>query len=450
MHYLKLAVRSGFFLAALILYLTGNLEKTVARGVFPAIVWIWYFAEMALRFIPWKMESMGCEKVFSKNYKDTQRGVEPKNQSWRATFTVAAVWLALNGAIFALYLSGVIDKWLLAIVALAYGVCDIVCILFFCPFQTWFMKNRCCTTCRIYNWDFAMLFTPFLLIPSLYTYTLLGFALVILLRWEITYKLHPERFSERTNESLRCQNCTEKLCRHKVQLKHYISRHRDILFEKLEPVVERLDREAAPIAEKYEEIEEGLIDTARIAITAAKDTYERAKDKTVEVVEKTKEATEKIVDKTKEAVEKTRDFTKEATEKIVDKTKEAVEKTRDFTKEATEKIVDKTKETAEKIADKTKATFGKSTEKTAAKKSQAEQSPTDKSTTEQPPEQSTASSAHEKNNSSSATKLPPEQENSVAVPNGTTLENPTADEPHTIAPEAASAEVISDKSPVGK
>ena len=62
----------------------------------------------------------------------------------------------------------VIDKYFLFMVGLAYGVCDIICILFFCPFQTWFMKNRCCTTCRIYNWDFAMLCTPFLLIPGFY------------------------------------------------------------------------------------------------------------------------------------------------------------------------------------------------------------------------------------------------------------------------------------------
>ena len=33
------------------------------------------------------------------------------------------------------------------------------------------------------------------------------------------FYLHPERFSEKTNEYLRCANCTEKLCVHKKQLK---------------------------------------------------------------------------------------------------------------------------------------------------------------------------------------------------------------------------------------
>jgi hypothetical protein len=39
-----------------------------------------------------------------------------------------------------------------------------------------------------------------------------------LIRWEITFFLHPERFSEETNDYLQCGNCTEKLCAHKKQL----------------------------------------------------------------------------------------------------------------------------------------------------------------------------------------------------------------------------------------
>ena len=98
------------------------------------------------------------------------------------------------------------------------------------PFQTWFMKNRCCTTCRIYNWDFAMMFTPLVFIPSLYTYSLLGFALALLIRWEVTYRLHPERFSPATNRYLSCANCKEKLCSHKKQLRGFLKKYRDRFF----------------------------------------------------------------------------------------------------------------------------------------------------------------------------------------------------------------------------
>ena len=49
--------------------------------------------------------------------------------------------------------------------------------------------------------------------------SLLALSLVLLLRWEITFYRHPERFSEETNEYLHCKNCTEKLCMHKKQLR---------------------------------------------------------------------------------------------------------------------------------------------------------------------------------------------------------------------------------------
>ena len=277
-----------------ILYVTGNVRDFSDFPVLHAIIWIWYMVEMIVRLlIPTDLESMGCQKVFVKNYKAPKVEREPKNQSWKTTLLVTVVWFALNGIFYALRLTNVIDKYFLFMIGLAYGVCDIICILFFCPFQTWFMKNRCCTTCRIYNWDFAMLCTPFLLIPGFYAYSLLAVSLLILARWEVTYKLHPERFSERTNESLRCANCTEKLCKHKVQLQHYIKKHKDSLFEKLEPV------------------EKGI-----------RETYEKVKDKTAETIEKTKDAIEKTVDFTKDTYGIVKDKTKETYGLVKDRTKE--------------------------------------------------------------------------------------------------------------------------------
>ena len=63
-----------------------------------------------------------------------------------------------------------------------------------------------------------MMFTPFVFIPNLYTWSLLALSLALLLRWEITLKMHPERFSEKTNANISCVNCQEKLCHHKKQL----------------------------------------------------------------------------------------------------------------------------------------------------------------------------------------------------------------------------------------
>ena len=232
MHYIKLVYRSLLFLTAVTLYIISRVQNTgeLFRGFenkywLLGIVWLVYAVEMVLRFFPSRLESMGCQKQFKKNYIPVKQA-KLKRQSWKRTFAVSAAWVLLNGIIGVLYYTKCIDAGILILISLAYGVCDMICILFFCPFQTWFMKNRCCTTCRIYNWDFAMMFTPLIFIPDWYTYSLLGCALVLLARWEISYRMYPERFSETTNQCLDCARCKEKLCRHKKQLQGFLKKHK--------------------------------------------------------------------------------------------------------------------------------------------------------------------------------------------------------------------------------
>ena len=234
MHFIKLFLRSALFLGVLCLYIVMRIKGTgiflEAQDKLPfllLLIWIVYAAEMACRFFPSKWESPGCQKQFLKNYKPTGK-TKPRLQSWKRTFAVAMAWFALNGVIGILYYTHLIDKGILILISLAYGVCDMICILFFCPFQTWFMKNRCCTDCRIYNWDFAMMFTPYVFIPHFYTWSLLALSLLLLFRWEFTFRRHPERFSEETNACVSCKECTEKLCKHKKQLIAFIRKQKFI------------------------------------------------------------------------------------------------------------------------------------------------------------------------------------------------------------------------------
>lgn len=230
MHYWKLIYRSLLFLAAVGLYIINRVKHPGTMfiemdhlHIVLVIIWIVYAVEMLLRFIPSDFESMGCQKQFKKNYMPTNR--EPsqvKLTSKGRVLAVLAAWIGLNGLIGILYYTGVIDAGILVLISLAYSVCDMICILFFCPFQTWFMKNRCCTTCRIYNWDFPMMFTPFIFIPSVYTWSLLAMAILLVIRWEVTVHKHPEYFSEVTNKNLSCAQCQEKLCHYKKQLRTFI------------------------------------------------------------------------------------------------------------------------------------------------------------------------------------------------------------------------------------
>ena len=230
LHYVKLVLRSILFVGALTLYILNfaiSEEFVKYLYCFLAIVWILYAVEIFLRLFPSKIESPGCQKQFKKNYIQINTDFKPNVQSWQRTFFAFLSWIILNGIIGVLYFVGIITQEILILISLAYGVCDMICILFFCPFQTWIMKNRCCTTCRIYNWDFAMMFTPFIFIPNWYTWSLLGLSLVLLLRWELSIKRHPERFATNTNEYIACKNCTEKLCSHKKQLQGFIKKHKD-------------------------------------------------------------------------------------------------------------------------------------------------------------------------------------------------------------------------------
>lgn len=231
LHYIKFVFRSLLFLLAVGAYIYNRINGTKEtfggfenNNILLGFIWAVFFTEMLLRFFPSRLESMGCQKQFSKNYVPTGETRSPDSK--KTTFIVLASWILLNLIFGILYLTGVFDRGIMLLISLAYSVCDIICILFFCPFQTWIMKNKCCGTCRIYNWDYAMMFTPLLFVKNIYSWTLLGGALLLLLRWEVTFYKYPERFIEESNESLSCRMCEEKLCHHKKQLRIFLKKQR--------------------------------------------------------------------------------------------------------------------------------------------------------------------------------------------------------------------------------
>ena len=234
-HYLKLAFRILLFGFALGIYIFNKVNGHAhpfgdpdSNSIYWAIVWIFFISGMVLRIFPSELETVGCQKQLKRNYVPTGEE-KPSLTPWRATLSLTIAWIALNLVFGILYLTGVFDAGILVLIALAYGVCDIVCILFFCPIRDWFLKNKCCADCRIYNWDYAMMFTPFVFIPHPFTYSLLGLSLVLLVMWEVTYKRHPERFAKNTNASLACKNCKEKPCRHKRRIARIMKRGKEKL-----------------------------------------------------------------------------------------------------------------------------------------------------------------------------------------------------------------------------
>ena len=224
LHYIRLVYRTALFILLLVNYIRFRLfsEVTFIDKVenMPAILyitWAVFVVEMIMRFFPSKYESPGCQKQFARNYVKTG-STDISIPDNNAAVLVALIWIVFNGIFGALYMADVLDDGIMILLCSAYSICDIICILFFCPFQSWFMKNKCCSSCRIYNWDYAMMFTPLFFVRKSYTWSLLALSVALLIRWELTFYLHPERFSEKTNDYLKCANCSEKLCFHKKQL----------------------------------------------------------------------------------------------------------------------------------------------------------------------------------------------------------------------------------------
>lgn len=183
------------------------------------ILWaIWMF-DMILQLckVP-KYWPLGSQKFLEHRYLPDMKGLDihiVKNYMKKLTndsISVAIAWVLLISNIGILYFTKTIPYGIVVLCSTAFYVCDIICVVVWCPFKTFFMHNKCCTTCRIFNWDHAMMFSPLLFIPGIFTYSLVGLSFIVLIVWEVACTLHPERFMEKTNCALRCQNCKDRLC----------------------------------------------------------------------------------------------------------------------------------------------------------------------------------------------------------------------------------------------
>lgn len=105
-----------------------------------------------------------------------------------------------------------VDRKYVYLIFFALNFADYFCILLWCPFRSWFLKNTCCNTCRISNWDRIMKFSILIFIPNIYTITIFVLGVIIFLYWEYHHFVHPERFYRISNQMLWCTNCDKVTC----------------------------------------------------------------------------------------------------------------------------------------------------------------------------------------------------------------------------------------------
>ncbi len=182
------------------------------------ILWGIWVVDMVCQLIPVKTHlALGSQKLFRHRFRPNRDKINyPALKKYITSTTKAAgkvmvLWVALIAVIGSLYFAKVFDKKTLFWISVVFYVCDLICVLIWCPFRL-ILKNRCCTTCRIFNWDHLMMFSPIIFIGGFYAISLFVLAVAVWLVWELCILMYSERFWEFSNEALKCSNCTDKLC----------------------------------------------------------------------------------------------------------------------------------------------------------------------------------------------------------------------------------------------
>ena len=182
------------------------------------LLWGVWVIDMAAQLFPLRTHiSLGSQKLWKMRFRPLKErfSVDALKKhiisTTRGAYKVMLLWIALIAAIGYLHHIDVLPDVALFIITVVFYVCDLICVLIWCPFRL-IMRTRCCTTCRIFNWDHLMMFSPLLFFPSVYCWSLLGLSIVAWLVWELAIFLHPERFWEGANAALTCASCTDKLC----------------------------------------------------------------------------------------------------------------------------------------------------------------------------------------------------------------------------------------------
>ena len=182
------------------------------------VLWLVWVLDMIAQLLPVRAQiSLGSQKLWHMRFKPIREAVNMEKMKQhiadmsRSAGWVMLLWAGLIAVLGMLKWQGILTDVALFMATIIFYVCDLICVLIWCPFRL-IMKNRCCTTCRIFNWDHLMMFSPLLFVPSFYCWSLLAMSILAWAVWEIAVLLHPERFWEGANAALTCASCTDKLC----------------------------------------------------------------------------------------------------------------------------------------------------------------------------------------------------------------------------------------------
>ena len=223
-YFVRLFFRIAIFIACLIMcFNSQNFDILEGMNFFNGfhvlhLLWLVWVCDMLLQIVPIKNKvALGSQKLFANRFQPILEKINYESLknyvivTTKAAYKVFAVWTILIAGIGALYYFDIINEVWLFMITVFFYVCDLICVLIWCPFRL-LMKNKCCTTCRIFNWDHLMMFSPLIFIGGFFAISLVVMAMLAWIVWELCVMIYPERFSEMTNAALKCSKCTDKLC----------------------------------------------------------------------------------------------------------------------------------------------------------------------------------------------------------------------------------------------
>lgn len=194
------------------------------------ILWVLWIIDMVYQLIPAKgYIALGSKKNYKHFFKPIKEKINKESlkryitSNNKSAYLVMILWVALISVIGLCWhlrfsdntqissFFSFFDNNMLLLISVAFYVFDLICVLIWCPFRL-ILRTKCCTTCRIFNWDHMMMFTPMIFVKGFYSISLLVVAFIIWIIWELCVLLYPERFWENSNAALKCSECTDKLC----------------------------------------------------------------------------------------------------------------------------------------------------------------------------------------------------------------------------------------------
>ena len=189
------------------------------KGLSPLhLLWLIWVTDILVQIVPIKNKvPLGSQKLWANRFRPIREKINYQAlkqyivSTTLSAYRVFLLWFFLILALGLLHYAGVIQDLTLFMISLFFYVCDLICVLIWCPFRL-IMKNRCCTTCRIFNWDHLMMFSPLIFVGGFYALSLVVLSTAAWLVWELCVMMYPERFWDHSNAALQCSECTDKLC----------------------------------------------------------------------------------------------------------------------------------------------------------------------------------------------------------------------------------------------